>query len=62
MPLPVESLTAQSSAEEVRRAISESIAQCIREGGKQDQCTAMAFAMARKQTSGNIRRGLEPNA
>lgn len=62
MPLAVDALTKDSSAEQVRKAISESIAQCTREGGRDpDQCKAMAFSIARKNTSPDIRRGLEPD-
>ena len=59
MPMPAESLTPQSTAEEVRAAISATIAKCVEEGGEQKQCTAIAFSMARRQTSGLIRQGLE---
>ena len=51
MPLPVEGLTAQSSPDAVREAISASISQCMSEGGKdQDQCIAIAHDIARQQT------------
>jgi len=59
MPTPADSLTAQSTPDEVRAAISASIAQCVSEGGEQEQCTAIAFAAARRRTAGAIRQGLE---
>lgn len=68
MPLPVERLRPDSSAEQVRQAISDSIAQCVSEGGRsQEQCVAMAHEIARRRTGNgsanrNIRAGLEaPN-
>jgi len=68
MPLPVETLTPNSSREEIQAAISASISQCMSEGGKeQEQCVAIAQEIARKTTGdggGNvagrkIRAGLE---
>lgn len=50
MPLPAESLTPDSDDAAVKAAISASIAQCVREGGKQDQCVAMAYSMVAKST------------
>lgn len=51
MPLAAESLTPDSSPEAVKKAISDSVAQCMREGGReQKQCVAMAFEIARKKT------------
>lgn len=51
MPLPVDGLTAQSSPDAVRDAISASISQCMSEGGReQDECVAMAHEIARRQT------------
>ena len=55
MPLPVEALTPDSDDAAVKAAISESIAQCMREGGRsQEQCTAMAFSMARDHTNTHL--------
>jgi uncharacterized protein YgiB involved in biofilm formation len=62
MPLSVESLTKESTADQVQTAIAASIKQCVDEGGEQKQCQAMAFSIAHKQTSSDIRRGLEPQA
>ena len=51
MPLAVESLTPDSSDEAIRAAISASIETCMKEGTrKPEQCKAIAYAMARKQT------------
>lgn len=50
MPLAVDSLTPDSSSENVQRAISESIVQCIREGGKREECTAQAHSIAERKT------------
>ena len=59
MPMPAESLTAQSTPEQVRQAISDTIAKCVAEGGKQEQCVAIAYSMAKAHTGNNIRKGLE---
>ena len=68
MPLPAESLTPDSSDEQVKQAISDSIAQCMHEGGRElEQCVAMAYAMMRRATGkgaggggrNRIRAGLE---
>lgn len=54
MPLPTESLTPSSSDTAVRKAISDSISQCMQEGGKQqDQCVAIAHETARRATRHN---------
>jgi len=66
MPLPTESLRPDSSREEIQRAISAAISQCVSEGRDQDQCVAIAHETARRATrsgSGNsptrqIRAGL----
>ena len=65
MPLAVDSLTPQSSREQIQKAISESVSQCMAEGGReQDQCVAMAHGIAKKKTGDgspnrSIRAGLE---
>lgn len=57
MPLPAENLTPESNAEAIRQAISDSIAQCMREGGRdQAQCAAMSYEMARKATGKSLGR------
>jgi len=53
VPLHVESLKPTSGKDEVSKAISESISQCMKEGGRsQEQCVAMVHAMARKAQGG----------
>lgn len=48
MPLPVENLTKDSPADSVRRAISESIEKCMKEGGRtQEECAGMVYGIAR---------------
>ena len=68
MPLPAEGLTPDSSQDEIRAAVSASIAQCMQEGGReQEECTAMAMEIARRATGNGaggggqskIRAGLE---
>lgn len=55
MPLPAESLTEQSTMEDIREAISRSIEQCMQEGGRdQKQCAAMAYSMARDKTGKSL--------
>ena len=51
MPLPVERLSDQSHNPSVEEAISASIEQCMREGGKtQAECAAIAYDIARGKT------------
>jgi hypothetical protein len=51
MPLSVEQLTSDSTDAEVQSRISESISQCMEEGGtEQKQCAAIAYDIARRQT------------
>lgn len=58
MPLAVEALTQQSSLQATREAISESIAQCMREGGRtQKECAGMAFGIAREKTPHELNEG-----
>ena len=56
MPLATESLTDQSSEEEIRRAISKAIEQLINEGREPDQAKAIAYETARKATGGTPRK------
>lgn len=64
-PLPVEGLSPTSSLDDIKRAISRSIEQCVDEGRNQDQCVAMAYNMAAKatgkDTSALTRPGMEWN-
>lgn len=56
MPLAVDNLNTGSSTEAIRTAISESIAQCIREGKDQKECAGMSFDIARRQTGKELGR------
>lgn len=58
MPLPAESLTAESTDAEVQDRISASIKMCMEEGGRdQKQCAAIAYDIARKQTGKGLDYG-----
>lgn len=58
MPLQVESLTAESTTQAIRDAISASIEQCMREGGRtQEQCAAIAYSYARDKTGQSLGEG-----
>ena len=57
MPLAVDSLTPDSGLPEVRQAISESVAQCIKEGGNQKECAGRAFGTARDKTGKGLPQG-----
>jgi len=58
MPLPVERLTPNSSERTIREAISQSIAQCLREGGRdQKQCAAISYQYAREKTGKELNYG-----
>jgi len=58
MPLPVENLTPDSPEGTIREAISQSIAQCMREGGRdQKQCAAIAYSYAREKTGKELNEG-----
>ena len=50
MPLDAERLTADSSKDAIRAAISKSIQQCMQEGKSQQECAAMAYGIARDKT------------
>lgn len=66
-PLPVESLTENSSPEQVRQVISQSIAQCMREpipegydvteSNKQKWCSGKAYGIAREKSGQPLREG-----
>ena len=58
MPLPVESLTPDSPEGTIREAISQSIAACMREGGRdQKQCAAISYELARTATGKSLGEG-----
>ena len=52
MPLPTESLTPDSTDEQIQAAISAAIEQLMAEGRDQDQAVAIAHETARKATGG----------
>lgn len=57
MPLAVENLTADSGRQAIREAISRSVEQCMKEGGRdQKQCAAIAYSIARDKTGKEIGR------
>ena len=58
MPLPVDNLTPDSGLQSIREAISQSIAQCMREGGKeQKECAGMSYSIAREKTGKPLGEG-----
>ena len=58
MPLPAESLSPNSTDPEIQDKISQSIEQCMKEGGRdQKQCAAIAYSMARKATGKELNYG-----
>lgn len=60
MPLPVEGLTPDSSTQAIRDAIGASIAQCMKEGGReQKQCAAIAYSIARDKTKKSLGEGTQ---
>lgn len=50
MPTPVDNLTKDSSAEAIKKAVSECISIEVRGGEKQDRAVAMCLNMARAKT------------
>lgn len=55
MPLPAEGLGKESSNDQIKSAVAESIKMCMDEGGRsQEQCIAMAYSMARRATGRKI--------
>lgn len=50
MPLAVDKLTKNSSTEQIREAISETIHRLIREGKSQKEAAGQAYGMARDKT------------
>ena len=58
MPLAVENLTPQSHDPAIQEAISLSIEQCMKEGGKsQKECAGMVYGMARDSTGKELGYG-----
>jgi hypothetical protein len=58
MPVPVDNLTPDSSEEDIKKAISETISALIREGKDEKQAIAMAFEMAKRK----IGKTMQPSA
>lgn len=57
-PLAVENLTPDSPEGTIRQAISESIAKCMDEGGRdQKQCAGMVYGIAREKTGKELMEG-----
>lgn len=54
MATPAESLTPDSSDEDIRKAIGDSVAQMVDEGFNQEQAVAVAFQQAAKATGKDI--------
>ena len=58
MPLPVESLTPNSTDSEIQTKISESIGKCMEEGGReQKECAGMVYDIARERTGKELNHG-----
>lgn len=56
MPLAVERLTPDSSVEAIREAISQTIAQLIKEGKTPKEAAGQAYGMAREATGKSLGR------
>lgn len=56
MPLPTARLSKDSSEDEIRQAISDTISQLIDEGRDRDQAIAIAYDSARRQTGKSLGR------
>ena len=57
MPLTIEALTKDSSMEQIRQAISDTIAQLVREGKTQKEAAGQAYGMARQATGKELNFG-----
>lgn len=55
MPTAAERLTKDSSEEQVKKAISESISMLVHEGRPQEQAIAIAYSQARKATGRSLK-------
>ncbi len=57
MPTAADRLTRDSPEEEVKKAVSSCISQMMKEGGRsQEQCTAICYSIARKQTGRELNK------
>ena len=60
MPMMVESLTPNSNEKEIRDAISQSMEQCMKEGGREmKECAGMIYGMARDKTGKSLAEGTQ---
>ena len=69
MPLPVDNLTPDSSTVSIREAISQSIAQCMKEpipegydvteANKNKWCAAQSYSIARENTGKELEEGTQ---
>ena len=59
MPLAAQSLTTKSSSEDIRNAVSKSIAACVKEGKPQAQCIAIAYRYAEGATGRSLGREVQ---
>jgi len=59
MPLAVDTLTPANNDKDIQDAISQSIEQCMREGGgrTQEQCAGMVYGIARDKTGKELAAG-----
>ncbi len=59
MPLPVDNLNPGNNDRDIQQAISQSIEQCMREGGgrTQQQCARMVYGIARDMTGKELAAG-----
>jgi len=58
MPLAVDTLTPANNDKDIQDAISQSIEQCMREGGRtQEQCAGMIYGIARDKTGKELQAG-----
>lgn len=58
MSLHTENLGRESTTEAVQQAISDTISQCMAEGGRsKEQCTAIALESARQRTGRGLGQG-----
>jgi hypothetical protein len=56
VPTPANNLKKDSSPEEIQQAVSDSIAQLVKEGRPQDQAIAIAFSQAEDATGRKLSR------
>jgi len=57
MPTMAEGLTPDSSDSQIKAAISDTIAQLVREGREQEEAVAIAYSQAEKATGKTFPRG-----